>query len=62
MHLCLTLIIKEFKISTDQDRVVITLNIIFSVLNEARTESENPLTRPTDCKVCGRAGEERQGL
>ena len=27
-HLCLTLIIKEFKISVKQDRVVTTLNII----------------------------------
>ena len=27
-HLCLTLIIKEMKISVEQDRVVTTLNII----------------------------------
>ena len=27
-HLCLTLIIKELKISVEQDRVVTTLNII----------------------------------
>ena len=27
-HLCLTLIIKEFKTSVEQDRVVTTLNII----------------------------------
>ena len=27
-HLCLTLIIKELKISVEQDRVVKTLNII----------------------------------
>ena len=27
-HLCLTLIIKELKISVEQDRVVITLNIV----------------------------------
>ena len=31
-HICLTLIIKELKISVEQDRVVITLNIIFSVV------------------------------
>ena len=31
-HLCLTLIIKELKISVEQDRAVTTLNIIFSVL------------------------------
>jgi hypothetical protein len=31
-HLCLTLIIKELKISVEQDRVVTTLNIIFSVV------------------------------
>jgi hypothetical protein len=30
-HLCLTLIIKELKISVEQDRVVTTLNIIFSL-------------------------------
>ena len=30
-HLCLTLIIKELKISVERDRVVTTLNIIFSV-------------------------------
>ena len=30
-HLCLTLIIKELKNSVEQDRVVTTLNIIFSV-------------------------------
>jgi hypothetical protein len=28
VHLCLTLIIKELKISVEQDRVVTTLNII----------------------------------
>ena len=28
MHLCLTLIIKELKISVEQNRVVTTLNII----------------------------------
>ena len=39
-HLCLTLIIKELKISVEHDRVVTTLNIsntlnmIFSVVNE----------------------------
>ena len=31
-HLCLTRIIKELKISVEQDRVVTTLNIIFSVV------------------------------
>ena len=31
-HLCLTLIIKELNISIEQDRVVTTLNIIFSVV------------------------------
>ena len=31
-HLCLTLIIKELKISVELDRVVTTLNIIFSVV------------------------------
>ena len=31
-HLCLTLIIKELKFSVEHDRVVTTLNIIFSVL------------------------------
>jgi hypothetical protein len=31
-HLCLTLIIKELKISVEQDKVVTTLNIIFSVV------------------------------
>ena len=30
-HLCLTLIIKELKISVELDRVVTTLNFIFSV-------------------------------
>jgi hypothetical protein len=33
-HLCLILIIKELKVSVEQDRVVTTLNIIFSVVNE----------------------------
>jgi hypothetical protein len=33
-HLCLTLYIKELKISVEQDRVVTTLNIIFSVVNK----------------------------
>ena len=31
-HLSLTLIIKELRISVEQDRVVTTLNIIFSVV------------------------------
>ena len=31
-HLCLTLIIKELKISVEQDRVVTMLNIIFSLV------------------------------
>ena len=31
-HLCLALIIKELKISVEYDRVVTTLNIIFSVV------------------------------
>ena len=31
-HLCLTLIIKELEISVEQDRVVTTLNIMFSVV------------------------------
>ena len=31
-HLCLTLIIKELKVSVDYDRVVTTLNII-NILN-----------------------------
>ena len=31
-HLCLTLIIKELKISVERDRMVTTLNIIFSVV------------------------------
>jgi hypothetical protein len=31
-HLCLTLIIEELIISVEHDRVVTTLNIIFSVL------------------------------
>jgi hypothetical protein len=31
-HLCLTLIIKEMIISVERDRVVTTLNIIFSVV------------------------------
>ena len=31
-HLCLTLIIKELKISVEQDRVVIPLNIIVTVV------------------------------
>ena len=30
-HLCLTLIIQELKFSVEHDRVVTTLNIIFSV-------------------------------
>ena len=33
VHLCLTLIIKELKISVEHDRVVTTLNIIFSVVH-----------------------------
>ena len=32
-HLCLTLIVMEFKISVEQGRVVTTLNILFSVAN-----------------------------
>ena len=32
-HLCLALIIKELKINFEQDRVVKTLNIIFSVVS-----------------------------
>jgi hypothetical protein len=32
-HLCLTLIIKELKFSVEHDRVVTTLNIIFSAVN-----------------------------
>ena len=31
-HLCPTLVIKELKISVEHDRVVTTLNIIFSVV------------------------------
>ena len=31
-HLCLTLIIKELKMSVEHDRVITTLNIIFSVV------------------------------
>ena len=31
-HLCLTLIIKELRISVEHDRVVTTLNIIYSVM------------------------------
>ena len=31
-HLCLTLMIKELRISVEQDRVVTTLNVIFSVV------------------------------
>jgi hypothetical protein len=31
-HLCLTLIIKEFKFNVEHDRLVTTLNIIFSVV------------------------------
>ena len=34
-HLCLTLIIKELKISVEQDRVITTLNIISSVVGKA---------------------------
>jgi hypothetical protein len=30
-HLCLTLIVKELKVSVEQGRVVTTLNMIFSV-------------------------------
>ena len=33
-HLCLTLTIKELKISVEQDRMVTTLNIIFSVVGQ----------------------------
>ena len=33
-HLCLTLIVKELKISVDQGRVVTTLNIIFCVVGK----------------------------
>ena len=33
VHLCLTLIIKELKISVEQGRVATTLNILFSVVN-----------------------------
>jgi hypothetical protein len=32
VHLCLTLIIKDFKLNVEQDRVVTTLNIMFSVV------------------------------
>ena len=32
VHLCLTLIIKKIKICVKQDRMVTTLNIIFSVV------------------------------
>ena len=32
-HLCLTIIIKELKISAEQDRMVTTLNFIFSVVS-----------------------------
>ena len=32
-HLCLTLTIKELKISVKHERVVTTLNIIFSVVH-----------------------------
>ena len=31
-HLCLTLIIKELRINVEHDRVVTTLNIIFSIV------------------------------
>jgi hypothetical protein len=34
-HLRLTLIIKELRIDVEQDRVVTTLNIIFSVVDHA---------------------------
>ena len=39
-HLCLTLIIKELKVSVVQDRVVTTLNIIFGVVPDEPIEFE----------------------
>ena len=38
-HLCLTLIIKELIFSVEHDRVVITLNIIFSVVSHKNISS-----------------------
>ena len=45
VHLCLTLIIKELKISVEHDRVVTTLNIIFSVARQVGSQD------PTHRKV-----------
>ena len=39
-HLCLTLIIKELKVSVVQDRVVTTLNNIFGVVPDEPVEFE----------------------
>jgi hypothetical protein len=53
-HLCLSLIIKESRISVEHDRVATTLNIIFSVVDHKdvsiATELApyfSPLTMPT---------------
>jgi hypothetical protein len=39
VHLCLTLIIKELKFSVEHDRVVTTLNIMFSVVSYDKNRS-----------------------
>jgi hypothetical protein len=50
VHICLTLIIKELKISVEQDRVVTTQNIIYSVVsgdNGARLCRARPMCNTT---------------
>ena len=54
VHLCLTLIIKELKFSVQNDRVVTTLNIIFSVVSLAKA------TNPSSTR--GRPSQSLQGL
>jgi hypothetical protein len=41
-HLCRTLMIKELRISVEQDRVVTTLNIIFNVASMHTIEYDIP--------------------
>jgi hypothetical protein len=56
-HLCPTLFIKELKFSVEHDRVVTTLNIIFSVVGSGsgvmlREEGRNSTPDEEDCHLC----------
>ena len=53
VHLCLTLIIKDLKISVEQDKVVTTLNIIKHYISYLVYLSSNVhIPKPPLCNTC----------